>query len=90
MPKHDQGMTLETAQLLADLRNVEAGLHNRGDRTSLLLEAALAAYRLRLEDHSGFVRLGPAPPISRLKFIRIRQGHGWLKLIDTRVTKRTK
>jgi hypothetical protein len=83
--KPKRGMTQEEAQLLIDLLNVETALHGRGDRTSVLLAAALAHYRLRLEKQGGFVRLRPDATLACLKYIRIQQGPGWLKLIDTRV-----
>ncbi len=85
-PKHE--MTQEEAQLLIDLLSVETALRGRSDRTGVLLAAALARYRRRLEKRGGFVRLRPDPALACLKYIRIQQGPGWLKLIDTRVIRR--
>jgi hypothetical protein len=86
----ERGMTQEEAELLIDLQNVEMALHRRGDRASVLLAAALAATRHRLEREGGFVRLQPDPALDWLKHIQIQQGNGWLKLIDTRVAKKRK
>jgi hypothetical protein len=81
------GMTQETAQLLIDMHNVEAALDGRGDHDSVLLAAALAAYRCRLEERGQFVRIRPEAEVNWLKYIVIEQGNGWLKLTDTRVKK---
>ncbi len=90
MPERERGMTQATAELLASLQSVEAALHGRGDRSSVLLAAAIARYRRGLEDKGGFVRMRPDAALRCLKYIEIRQGKGWLKLIDTRVVKKKK
>jgi hypothetical protein len=81
-------MTPETAQLIVDILNVEDVLHLRADREGVLLAAALASYRRRLERQGGFVRLQPDQALECLKFIQVQRGNGWLKLIDTRVKKK--
>jgi len=83
-------MTQEAAQLIVDILNVEDALHLRADREGVLLAAALAAYRGRLEDQGGFVRLRPDATLGWLNFIKVQRGKGWLKLIDTRVQRKTK
>lgn len=81
-------MTQEEAQLIIDLLNVETALRGRGDRTSLLLAAALADYRSRLEKRSGFVRVQPDHTLESLKFIQVQRGNGWLKATDTRLKRK--
>ena len=73
------------AELIVDIQNVEDALHLRADHKGVLLAAALAVYRRRLEKEGGFVRLRPDPALEWIKYIEIQQGNGWLKLIDTRV-----
>jgi hypothetical protein len=90
MPKRNCGMTQEAALLIVEILNVEDALHLRGDRSGVLLAAALAAYRRRLEREGGFVRLQPDHALDWLKHIEIQQGSGWLKLIDTKVKTKKK
>jgi hypothetical protein len=90
LPTPERGMTQTEAELLIDLQNVETALHRQGDRASVLLAAALATHRQRLEREGGFVRLQPDPALDWLKHIHIQQANGWLKLIDTRVAKKRK
>ncbi|MGH7970551.1 MAG: hypothetical protein ACREIC_17635 [Limisphaerales bacterium] len=68
--------------------NVEDALHLRADREGVLLAAALATYRRRLERKGGFVRLQRDLSLDWLKHIQVQRGNGWLKLIDTRITKK--
>lgn len=81
-------MTPETATLICDILNIEDALSLRPDRKGALLAAALAVYRHHLEREGGFVRVQRDPALDWLKYIKIQQGNGWLKLIDTRVAKK--
>ena len=82
------GMTPAAAELIIDMINVEDLLSLRGDGEGILLAAALADYRRRLEKQEGFVRPRPDPTLGCLTFIKIQKGNGWVKLIDTRVEPR--
>jgi hypothetical protein len=86
-PERVNGMTPETAQLIVDILSIEDALNLREDREGVLLAAALAEYRGRLEKKGGFVRLQPDQALEWLKHIKVQKGNGWLKLIDTRVKK---